>query len=256
MSNQTRNAFAELVKACGLFGLWSLITGTFTACLMVTAVVGVLIVRLAGPTSTDLTVGSVAAKVAFQSIPAPSRWAVIHPNGWQDSHILVKRGQRIDCSVGGSVNIDLSGTVELALLRRDYEAQVLRRLGRTVVSSDVQPPEDSLSPSEIEQLSDRLRFQPWAGPNGHNPVTAVSRSRSSRRAMPGAPLGALIAQIRYGDSPEQSTSPFLVGERLADFEVPQSGALWFNVNDVIFPGDPDLYYADNVGFFFAVVTLR
>jgi hypothetical protein len=118
------------------------------------------------------------------------------------------------------------------------------------------PPEDGLSGRDIELLSDPRTFRPWNGPNGYDPPTAVSRARATRRALPDAPLGELIGQFRYGDCPGQAAAPFLIGERATDLEVPCSGALWLCVNDVVFQPDPDLYFADNVGFFVVDVSLQ
>jgi hypothetical protein len=258
--NMARFALAVLLRRRGPVVVWALVTAIFSSCLGVTGLVYIIVARQSGLVGIDLHIGPahVVLTTVDHSVKGTTMLTVIvHPNGWQASQLRVMKGQRFAFVVGGRVNVDLSGTVALGMLRQTLEAQESRRSLRFAGSARLrQPPEDALSMGDIELLSDPKKFRPWNGPNGYDPPTAVSRARASRRALPNAPLGALIGQFRNGDCSGQATAPFFIGERAVDLEAPCSGVLWLCVNDVVFPADPDLYFEDNVGFFVVTISLQ
>jgi hypothetical protein len=238
--------------------LWAFLSATMASFLALGAVTYVTVVRASGAVRSELRFGALDGTILFPNAPdnSGSAWTVVHPNGWLNSEVQVKLGDRLDFLAGGRVNVDLDGAVALARLRHSLEERASRRKHdvRLQPRYSFSLPEDLLSSDEIEMLSNSKRFQPWTGPGGYNPATSLSRARASRRAIPNAPLGALIGQIRIGNGEERTSKGFVIGEKLVNFQVPTTGTLWLAVNDVVFPGDPDLYYADNVGFF--VVDVR
>lgn len=249
-SPNTVTALTDLLSPKRALIVWALVTCTLASSLLVLKVV----IALPPGESIQLKVGN----VEFTSNMLGSRstsLTVVHPNGWNDTKIAVLKGQRISIVTGGSVNVDVVGTVRAGELRRAIEARFSDP--RSTVSAVMSGlPEDALSAADLALLTDATEFRPWNGPNGQQPQTSLSRARASRRALPNAALGALIGQVRFGGSQDQSTPPFMVGEHLADFEVPASGTLWLAVNDVVFPAHPNLFWADNVGFFVAVVGVH
>ncbi len=184
---------------------------------------------------------------------------IVHPQGWQDSGIKVKKDDRIKFESGGSITIDLHGIVERTEIRRELEDRYGKKknLDRTSVTVD-QTPEYYYTDEDKQSL--RLE-RGWIGSEGY-PNTLTSRGYAGnrqRRLVPDKPPGSLIGAIKNSLSPTpERPEAFCIG-RSYETTVSHDGTLWFNVNDTLNDEDPqnaDLFYADNIGFFWVKVTVE
>jgi hypothetical protein len=180
-----------------------------------------------------------------------ANYVAIQSQGWQETGIRVRAGQRLSFVAGGAVNVDLDGLVRRVLLRRQMEDDATlvfelnpRKTGRGST------PEEHYSDTQLELLRDGLA-NTWLGPEGD--ATGHWQGRLARRLIPQAPLGALIGQIRDQGAASQ---PFLVGRLLRDYPASADGTLWLAVNDVAFEPIPELFFADNLGSYLVRVEVR
>jgi len=187
---------------------------------------------------------------------------VVNPQeGWQPTHISVKKGQIVEFVAQGRINIDLSGVMNAASLRQSFEAAHpdLKSTGASTT------PEQGYSP---EQWSKLRLLHPWVGPNGNSVPDTAFPARTAYKVMPKENFGALVGALLDRETAErirvQSCGPlptpqfqcaFLVGDKHR-MDVDGTGYLWLNINDVVDPHDPDLFYEDNLGFFQVLVTVE
>lgn len=257
MNRPIAQALNVLLSPSRAFILWVLITATVASCLTAAGVTNVIMARSSGATLTGLTVGAGGVNVALANVsPGRSTLVMVDPIGWQDAQISATKGQRYIIEARGRVNVDLAGTVEHGTMRQRFEHEIVQRSRRTSIPfRSARLPEDDWTTAQLELLRNPQRFRPWNDPDGFEPPTAVSRARAARRALPNAPLGALIGQFRHGDCPADASAPFMIGKK-SSREAPCNGELWFAVNDVVFPADPSLFFQDNVGLFIVVVATQ
>jgi hypothetical protein len=188
---------------------------------------------------------------------------VVNPQeGWQPTHIPLKKGQVVEFVAQGRVNIDLAGVVDSNELRQKFENThpELRNKGATTT------PEQAYTQEQRNKLGLR---NPWAGPNGsNNVVDANFPGRTQYKIMPKENFGALIGTVFERETAERLKVPscdpppapqfrcaFLVGDKRR-MDVDGTGYLWLNINDVVDPEAPDLFYQDNIGFFQVLITVE
>ena len=240
--------FAFLGATAGLCGLLLFLF------FLITKVLGVT-------TAKEIKLSTSGAQILFESqTPSKSEYLIlVHPQGWQDAGIRVRRGDSIEFKADGRITVDLNGIAERTLKRHQFEQKYVK-LGVADPTSEMpdKAPEVHFNAEEKEAL--RLR-RGWVGPEGYTAqLTDQSyASRRARRLLPDVNLGALVAAIKGDQNSEPGKAEaFYVGsdKRL---HTTNDGQLWFNVNDVTNEGDQtnsDLFYADNIGFFWVKVTVE
>ena len=187
---------------------------------------------------------------------------VVNPQqGWQPTHISITKGQVVEFVAQGRINIDLSGIVNGVALRRSFEDTHPELKGKDGKAT----PEQSYTPEQWNKL--RL-LHPWVGPNGNNVEDTSFAARTQYKVMPKENFGALVGAVLENETAErvklqpcgsppalQFQCAFLIGEKHR-MDVDSTGYLWLNINDVVDPHDPDLFYQDNLGFFQVLVTIE
>jgi len=120
-------------------------------------------------------------------------------------------------------------------------------------------PEIHFSPEESERL--RLR-RGWINPDGYSLEFSDQswHARKLRKILPDDPLGSLIGAIKdTTNGVPGSKDAFFIGSGKDIQASPGEGDLWFNVNDVQNDSDPlnpELFFSDNIGFFWVKVTIE
>ena len=104
---------------------------------------------------------------------------LVHPQGWQDSGISLKKGDQVQFRAEGRTNIDLEGIVSRVQLRKKYELEIAKshKIDR-----------NSLSPNSLpehyftaDQLKTLRPSRPWIGPDGDTATAFTSfRARVQR----------------------------------------------------------------------------
>jgi len=199
---------------------------------------------------------------------------VVQPQGWQDTQLLVKAGQRLSFEAVGRVSIDLQGLVSAAKEMNDLETDEVKRHPNEIDKS--RPPAYQKAPEDFfnEDPETRARYEKlksnfsllWAYPEGlkdqGNRDVVDDKDypgRTKNKAMPDKPYGALIgAIIPSPNEPVNKKDFFFIGKSESMYSN-TTGRLWLNINDVIDPNDPvksKLYYFDNVGFFWVKITFE
>jgi hypothetical protein len=200
-----------------------------------------------------------SGKILFQTtIGGKSEYVtIVHPQGWQDTDIRVKKGERIKITSGGSITVDLFGIVETVGRRKELEKKYERKEGLRRASDEAnQTPEFYFS----DEDRDSLKFnRGWVSPNGYDALFTKQsfRARSKRKILPDKKLGMLLGAVNTGNQHPEKAQVFPIGTGLDDFIVPADGYLWFVVNDDTNDYDPtniDLFFGDNLGFFWVKVV--
>lgn len=212
--------------------------------------------RVESVSEIDLSSG----KILFQTTVGGKKEisvAIIHPQGWQDTDIPVKKGDRIKITAGGKVTVDLAGIVETVNKRKELEKKYEKAVPLRRASEDMKDiPESYYSEPEKESLKFN---RGWVGPNGYEEsFTKQSfRARHKLKILPDKNLGMLLGAVNIsGQLPEKSQA-FPIGLGVNDFVVPADGVLWFTVNDDINNDTAirDLFFGDNIGFFWVKVEV-
>jgi hypothetical protein len=194
---------------------------------------------------------------------------VVPPQGWTKTDIYVPEGAILEINAGGKVQIDLAG-LNAALgerykaERRIQEAKNHRELGN--VSDKDFDPDDYFTDEELKAMKPKWK---WVGPDGASDeeMKAARPARRERSILPKQSYGVLIAAFdtrNVDPTTDPSVIPRLV---LTAFKVgssyqqrvtaTQSGYLYFAINDVQSkkPELPDMFVVDNIGAFFAKVSV-
>jgi hypothetical protein len=194
---------------------------------------------------------------------------VVPPQGWTKTDIYVPEGAILEINAGGKVQIDLAG-LNAALgerykaERRIQEAKNHGELGN--VSDKDFDPDDYFTNEELKAMTPRWK---WVGPDGASDeeMKAARPARRQRSILPNHSYGVLIAAFdtRNVDPttdpsviPRLVSSAFKVGSSYQQrVTATQSGYLYFAINDVQSkkPELPDMFLADNLGAFFAKVSV-
>jgi hypothetical protein len=189
---------------------------------------------------------------------------VVQPQGWFNSGIDVRPGDRITFQAQGSVNINSSTLQDLIQTRRRIE----RRLTAEKNAGKFGPIPDSLwLPERHYTAADRdslKLLRGWMGPDGDMGPNGLRDSRYPARAhnkiLQNVPYGALLAAV-------STTQPVRFDGFSQSFRVGSSrtlkwggdrGDLWLIVNDVWDDEDdqfPNKFYIDNIGFYLVRVII-
>ncbi|HEY6349129.1 MAG TPA: hypothetical protein VI636_06940 [Candidatus Angelobacter sp.] len=187
---------------------------------------------------------------------------VVNPQeGWQPTHISVKKGQIVEFVAQGRINIDLRGVVDATAFRQKFEEAHPELNNKDAATT----PEQAYTPEQWNKLH---LLHPWVGPNGNNVQDSAFPARTQYKIMPNENFGALVGALLDRETAEhikvQNCGPppalqfqcaFLIGDK-HEMDVDGTGYLWLNINDVVDPHDPDLFYEDNLGFFQVLVTVE
>ncbi|PYY03970.1 MAG: hypothetical protein DMG69_31615, partial [Acidobacteria bacterium] len=171
--------------------------------------------------------------------------------------IAVLEGDNLNFEAAGRVNIDLEGLVLSLAARHEAEQRVIAE-------------EKKAGTWETQKIAPELRFTPeeklkvrpqwkWIDPNGipETEMVAANPARRKRSILPAKGYGALLAAIRETGVEPSREDAFFVG-RSNTCVTKRSGKLYFVVNDIWNDQDkefPEMLMVDNVGFFYARVTV-
>jgi hypothetical protein len=189
--------------------------------------------------------------------------AVISPQGWQETGISLRKGDRVSIEAYGKVHIDLSGLNKSLAARRDADDRVIGDEKKTPGKWEAE--KDTFSPEDHYTDDERKNIRPtwhWTGPDGiaDTPLYAL-KARMARTVLPGGNYGALLGAIRETGVTPDTPDVFLVGSGTSKtgiaIEAKRGGKLYFTVNDVQSYDKeyPNLFFEDNIGFFYAKVTV-
>jgi hypothetical protein len=219
--------------------------------------------KYSGSTIKEINLSATGSKVLFETVsPGGGKeyLLVVHPQGWQNTGIHIDQGSKITFKADGRVNIDGGGLFRTVTYRKDLEDKKKEEHHLDEKSADErQTPEYYFSDEEKKKV---MLQRPWVDPDGFAPNTTDERilgltygNRVERLELKGENLGCLIGRI--GDL-SRNSQVFKIGEKLDNITTQATGDLWLNVNDVknLQPDLPQqMFYQDNVGFFWVVVTI-
>ncbi len=184
---------------------------------------------------------------------------VIHPEGWQETGIQVTEGDILDFEAYGSIQVDLEGLVHSVEERLKAEKRVIdreKKLGRWEREKGFFRPEPYFT--DDEKADSRLKWT-WTDPNGNRETAAQANpSRRGQSILADRNYGALLGAIRETQAQPTRSDAFFIGKSNS-IKAKRSGKLYFTVNDIWDDSDPDFpdkFFVDNVGFFYAKVTVR
>lgn len=224
--------------------------------------------RASGLNPTEVQFSALGS-VHFQSIVNGKKQVlvVVRPQGWQNTHLPVKAGERLSFEAAGRVSIDLQGLIDAAQRMNTLEQDERNKHHQEIDESKQKAPEDFFDEDQstrdrYNELKSKFSYL-WAEPEGLKDQDGRYviedkdyPGRTKNKAIPNAPYGALIgAIIPIKDEPLDKKDFFLIGKSESMY-AKGAGELWLNVNDVIDKGDPiesKIYYFDNVGFFWVKV---
>jgi hypothetical protein len=181
---------------------------------------------------------------------------VISPQGWQETAISVDQGDKVKVEASGKVQIDLAGLNAALAARRDADERILQEevtAGRWEQEKNTFLPEEHYSPEDREKIKPRW---PWSTPNGLDSNQTQFPGRPKKSIMPERGYGALLAAIRETGALPGRQDAIFIGTS-ANMVAQKSGKLYFVVNDVLTDDKdfPDLFLFDNIGFYYAKVTV-
>jgi hypothetical protein len=188
---------------------------------------------------------------------------VVSPQGWQETGIAVRKGDHLTIEANGKVHIDLSGLNAALAARRSADERVEgeeQKAGRwDADKKNGFLPEDHYTPDE------KVKMRPiwhWTGPEGIKETAEYALpGRMKNCILPGGNYGALLGAIRETGAKPSKDDVFLVGSGSGgsgnDIVAKRSGKLYFTVNDVQSNDKdfPTMFIEDNIGFFYAKVTI-
>jgi hypothetical protein len=182
---------------------------------------------------------------------------VIPPQGWQESGIQVRKGDQIHFEAYGRVYIDLAGLNAALAARHDADQRIIaeeKKAGRWDSEKDTFAPEDHYTADDLAKIRPTWK---WSDPQGieDTPKYALP-ARMKRSILPNGRYGALLGAIPELGSRPTVDDTFLIGAS-NDVVAKRSGKLSFAVNDVQSNDKafPEMFFADNIGFFYAKVTV-
>jgi hypothetical protein len=220
-----------------------------------------VVARMFDLQASEVTVGPENARVVFQSVQKRTGNAdyvvVVSPQGWQNTGIDVSSGDKITFFAGGKICIDMDSVWEKVHLRLKYENEIAKAKDiRHDDPTEMRVPEDYFTDEQKRSL---ILNRPWVDPDGFdlNVFEPSFRSRRNRYLLPDKPAGGLVGALRPGAKEPDRTEAFFIG-KMSDYVAPRDGQLWLTVNDVQYndPKNPNLFYNDNIGMFWARITVK
>jgi hypothetical protein len=182
---------------------------------------------------------------------------VIPPQGWQETGISVREGDHVSFEAGGRVNIDLEGLNLALAARHDADSRIIdaeKKSGRW------EKEKDNFAPELYYTAEDKQNVRPhwrWIDPNGLPETKQLANPAHQKRSiLPDKGYGALLAAIRETGVQPGREDAFFVGASNT-IVAKRSGKLYFVVNDVTYDDKdfPDMFMIDNIGFFYARVSI-
>jgi hypothetical protein len=215
-----------------------------------------LFTRIFGLRPAQLEMTREGTLLYFQNYGASNFITIVHPRGWQNSHVEVRKGDRITFNASGSITISMQALLDKV---EQYTA-----IERKILETKKYPPEAFLTNEQKELLASEF---PWMGPNGDESgeTERITYSgRSQNKIFSDQPFGVLIGAIKpehdEGLPNEKNGSFIFVIGAKKELEVSDTeGELWFNVNDALIPDFrqfPDFFYSDNLGYFMVKVRIE
>lgn len=232
-----------------------------------------LVIRNLPSRASQLQLGPAAILFSQSETGMDKYVIVVPPQGWTRTEILVPAGATVEIEeAGGKVQVDLTGLNRALDARRQAEDKIwqLKNEGRLPNVSDKDfAPEDYFT-KEFFTEGELKAMKPiwkWIGPDGISDEEMIKDAKPARRARSISPknsYGALLAAFHPADV-DPSTDPtvrsdlvlkaFKVGKK-RKITTDHSGYLYFAINDVQGPDQfPDMFTIDNIGAFFAKVSI-
>lgn len=214
---------------------------------------------------------SSSPKIVLEQVTSEGReyLLVVQPQGWMNSGIRLRTGDRVEFQAQGMVNIASNTLNDHVAMRRRIEQRLQQRRAAGefgVIPDSAWLPERFYSDVDRDSLAGSLP-RGWlspdgdTGPNGTRDHRYPARSRY--KILPGAPYGVLVGSVHASNEPPTRyngfSSAFAVGSSDTVSWSGPRGTLWFTVNDVWDDGDdrlPQKFFIDNVGFFVVRVTVK
>src|ERR1051326_201730 len=239
-------------------------------CLAVIVLVFVLLVLRNLPSrTTQIELGPASILFSQTQGGLEKYLLVVPPQGWTKTDIYVPEGAVLEINAGGKVQIDLAGLN--AALGERYKAekrvQDAKNRGEFGNISDKDfDPDDYFTDEEIKAMNPKWK---WIGPDGASDeeMKVARPARRARSILPKQSYGVLIAAFDTKNV-DPATDPSLIPRLVSNaFKVgssyqqrvtaTQSGYLYFAINDVQSkkPELPDMFVFDNIGAFFAKVSV-
>lgn len=221
-----------------------------------------LVTRIFQVQTSEIELGGKNSHVVLQRIQESTgkeEYLVnVSPVGWESTGIPVAAGDRITISAGGKIAIDMNEIWEKVQLRKKYEDELVN--GPPFIKRD--DPKETRVPEDFfteEQKQSLILHRPWVDPDGFSldVFQPDFRSRRNRYLLADKPAGGLVAAVTDGSSEPGRPDAFFVG-REKEFVVAKDGILWFTVNDIQYsdPKNPNLFYNDNIGSFWARIVVK
>jgi hypothetical protein len=221
---------------------------------------GVLRVLPRNTGQVKLGSGSIIFSQATQD--GNSYLVVVSPQGWQETGIGVREGDHLNIEANGRVHIDLSGLNASLAARRSADQRVM---GEEMAAGRWEAEKNTFAPEDHYTADERQKMRPtwhWTGPEGIGDTQQLALpARLKKCTLPGANYGALLGAIRESGAKPAVGDIFLIGRGSDgsghDIVAKRSGKLYFTVNDVQSDDKdfPDMFYEDNIGFFYVKVTI-
>jgi hypothetical protein len=184
---------------------------------------------------------------------------LIDPRQPNATNIELKKGDSVRVSISGSVHVAM-GRMIRAL---QYEYAIKDSLFRAIHKRHIR----YFTPEQ--RIRSRIAY-PWTGPKGidTNSINDTNvrnsiRESDSCRVLPGARPGQLIAFIsekrdKYMFDASDTTDVHKFNGETIEFKATHKGYLWFIINDDAYvEGNilSDITWQDNLGFFYATITI-
>src|SRR5215470_12970311 len=148
--------------------------------------------RVLGLRPVAMTLGNQGGGILLQSSVGNKDvyHVVVNPQeGWQPTHIAVKKGQVVEFVAQGRINIDLAGVVNATGLRQRFEVAHPELKTKEAVTT----PEQAYTPTQWNKLH---LENPWVGPNGANVIEdSAFPARTQYKVMPKENFGALVGTV-------------------------------------------------------------
>jgi len=178
---------------------------------------------------------------------------IVHPRGWNKTGLYLNKGDKLNISATGSVNLAMGRMMEAL----EYQYKIKKK------NED----KTGINSREIKYFTKEEKLKsafvyPWNGPEGIDYEEIYDNSAKKRvkdsekdRVVSSAKVGQLIAfispsNITFPDFSSSQVIPFSTSNTIV--EVNKEGYLWFIINDLKLSGDKigdKLIWQDNLGFF-------
>ena len=256
----------------------------------------ILLIKRSGLLPNEAKYGELDMHFASGSIDQKRRYFfVVHPQGWQETPVLLKKGDQVEIQAAGSVTIDMWGINSYSTRRDKIDKAIMRVPGvtgtpedhysdpafaevmRSALSKEEMPEPSPANNSKnlIEQIKP---VRAWTGPEGYAELPSQDSAHAGRekKRISNDKYGALLGEI--ADPPDRDCTTEMGISFKESRCLPRNGddifsvtktrkprnktdgsqekALWHIVNDVLDKDSfPEKFYIDNLGFFYVEVDV-